>query len=299
MPLSASIAVQLNCRAGISSEPTDLEEHDRDAEKEGSEEEDDCSSLQVESEEDEWEFRCEARRAAGTPAQLRTKIRKLLKETDIKVGEFQKMIGVTSPCYTKFMDSKYKSPWRAAQNETYGAAAVFFAREKKLGPRAVGKLRKVTGTKGSDGAAKPVLPDVTDVSTDGKTYLTPGETRREIQELTKKFKCSAAELARIADISAQMVSKFINAGGPWGGKDMLVYRPLANLMEKFRIATNKAKSKKRKALEAEMAEGRMQRNGQPFLGVDPNAKFLCLGNERPILARDELGRKVVKFQRCS
>ena len=71
-------------------------------------------------------------------------------------------------------------------------------------------------------------------------------------------------------------------------------------IEKFRIATSKPKSKKRKAIEAEMAAGRMKRDGQPFLGVDPDAKFFCFAGERPVLSRDELhvhvGRKVVKFQ---
>ena len=40
----------------------------------------------------------------------------------------------------------------------YGAAARFFLREKKLGPRAIGKLRKVGSTGGL--AVKPPLPDV-------------------------------------------------------------------------------------------------------------------------------------------
>merc|ERR1712224_937601 len=120
------------------------EHHDKIGEKD-SEEEDNCSL----SEEDEWEYRCEARRAAGTPAQLRARIHKLLRDTNIKVGGFQKMIGVSSGPYNKFMNHKYKTGWAAAENQTYDAAAVFFAREKKLGSRAVGKLRKISGAKGS------------------------------------------------------------------------------------------------------------------------------------------------------
>lgn len=251
------------------------------------------------SEEDE-EFQCAALRSAGTPAQLRSKIRKLLRETDVTAGEFQKMIGVSSNPYCRFMNGKYKTTWAAAENQTYDAAAVFFAREKKLGPRAVGKLRKTNGAKGFNDGKKSSLPDLSDIPTDHMTYLTPQETRQEIQKLFKEYKSSAPELARLAGgVSAQMVGKFIRATGPWGGKDMHVYEPLAHLMEKFRIATKKPKSKKRKGIDAEIAAGRVNRNGQPFLGVDPNAKFLCFGGERPVRSRDDLGRTVVKFQRCN
>mmetsp|Transcript_20967 Transcript_20967/g.67644 ORF Transcript_20967/g.67644 Transcript_20967/m.67644 type:complete len:232 (-) Transcript_20967:176-871(-) len=66
-------------------------------------------------------------------------INKLLESTDIKIGEFQKMIGVNANSWGKFMHGKYKDPWSATQNGTYFAAAYFFYRERKLGKHALGK----------------------------------------------------------------------------------------------------------------------------------------------------------------
>jgi len=88
---------------------------------------------------------------------------------------------------------------------------------------------------------------------------------------------------------------FCKAGGEFGGEGNQAYHPAADLVEKFRIAQGKAKSKKRMALEEEMKSGRGGRDGQPFLGVNPDQKFLCLASSRPVKAKDELGRTVVKF----
>lgn len=50
------------------------------------------------------------------------------------------------------------------------------------------------------------------------------------------------------------------SGGDFGGADNQAYHPAAQLVEKFRIVTNKAKSKKRLALEVEVANGLAKRN---------------------------------------
>ena len=73
------------------------------------------------------------------PAQ--SKIRKLLSSTDIKIGEFQRILGVNANSYLKFMNGKYKDQWNATLNGTYYSAAYFFFRESKLGKRALGKIR--------------------------------------------------------------------------------------------------------------------------------------------------------------
>ncbi len=142
-----------------------------------------------------------------TPARLRSKIVKLLASTDIKIGEFQKMLGVNANSYGKFMqtgtNSKYKDPWSATQNGTYAAAAFFFYKEERLGKRALGKVRAhgsgaATPAKGNDGrgrallspavatsvgsktktSAKPALPDVSGIQLESEhTWLTPSEAR--------------------------------------------------------------------------------------------------------------------------
>ena len=62
------------------------------------------------------------------------------------------------------------------------------------------------------------------------------------------------------------------------------------------MAMKKPKSKKRLALEAELGAGRMNPDGQPFLGHDSAANFLCFSGERPFMVRDDIGRKVVQFR---
>lgn len=68
-----------------------------------------------EEEEDYYELMDVARRR-WTPNQLRARIRKLLQQTDIKITEFQRMLGVNSNSYSKFMNGKYKNQWSAAEN---------------------------------------------------------------------------------------------------------------------------------------------------------------------------------------
>ena len=88
-----------------------------------------------------------------TPGRLRAMINKLLESTDIKIGEFQKMIGVNANSWGKFMHGKYKDPWSATQNGTYFAAAYFFYRERKLGKHALGKTRAHKASASGAGAA--------------------------------------------------------------------------------------------------------------------------------------------------
>ena len=95
----------------------------------------------------------------------------------------------------------------------------------------------------------------------------------------------------------QGLRKFCKAGGEFGGKDNQAYWPVANLVEKFSIAFEKPKSNKRKALDAEVANGRLGRDGRFFSGVDPSPKFLCFAGERPGIAKDALGRTIVTYKR--
>ena len=53
----------------------------------------------------------------------------------------------------------------------------------------------------------------------------------------------------------QSFNNFMKASGDFGGRDNQCYHPAADLVERLRLATGKAKSKKRKALEAEVDAG--------------------------------------------
>ena len=241
-----------------------------------------------------------------TPAKLRRQIMKLLASTDVKIGEFQKILGVNANSYGMFMHGKYKDPWSAVQNGTFSAAAWFFEKERLLGKHALGKPRSrkaaaasptlgtaaATKTKSVTGAgAKPKLPDVSSTPLeDDHTWLLPGEVRKALQDLQLSHDTSVAGLAWAAGVPYQSFNNFVKAGGSHGGKDNQAYRPAAALVEKVRIALGKPKSAKRKALEAEVAAGRvdLRTGGGPRLGADPDGKFYCLPGSH--LAKDALGR---------
>ena len=173
-----------------------------------------------------------------TPARLRAKINKLLTSTDIKIGEFQKMLGVNANSYGKFMqtgtNSKYKDPWSATQNGTYHAAAFFFFKEDRLGKKALGKLRARGASAGASGtpaksgdrssllsptvatsvatktksATKTELPDVTNVRLESEhTWLTPSEVRKALQDLQMSHSTSVAGLARAAGVPYQSLQQ--------------------------------------------------------------------------------------------
>lgn len=260
-----------------------------------------------------------------TPARLRAKINKLLTSTDIKIGEFQKMLGVNANSYGKFMqtgtNSKYKDPWSATQNGTYHAAAFFFFKEDRLGKKALGKLRARGASAGASGtpaksgdrssllsptvatsvatktksATKTELPDVTNFRLESEhTWLTPSEVRKALQDLQMSHSTSVAGLARAAGVPYQSFNNFVKAGGAWGGRDNQSYHPAAALVEKVRIALGKPKSAKRKALEAEVAAGDVSyRTGGPNLGLDPDGRFYCMPGAR--FVKDSLGRMTIVY----
>ena len=190
---------------------------------------------------------------------------------------------------------------------TYIAAAFFFHKEAALGKHALGKTRARGGAK--PGFASPTaatasagsktksvtggkssLPDVSKVSLeDGHTWLTPGEVRKGLQDLMISHDTSVAGLARAAGVAYQSFNNFVKAGGAWGGKDNQSYHSAAALVEKVRIALGKPKSSKRKALEAEVANGVVSwRTGGPKLGLDPNGKYYARPGMR--MVKDSLGR---------
>ena len=72
------------------------------------------------------------------------------------------------------------------------------------------------------------------------------------------------------------------------------YQPAAELVERLRVATGKEKSKKRKALEAEVADGVVdRRTGGPKLGLDPNGKYWVPAGMPLYFTKDALGRNVM------
>jgi len=284
------------------------------------------------------------------PTTLRKKMQKFLAEFDVAVTSFQTLLGVNSNSYGKFMAGNYKDKWRAMDNSTYAAADYFFWREKKLKSLSVGAtLRaRVAGAGSSaiparsplastmnqhvgglpNGAVIPArdscgaanakansrgkLPDVSDVEIDGATWLTPGEVRKEINDLNRRYKFSGAELARAAECATgtqpgASVNRFLGKGGEFGGDHMECYEPLARFCEKMRIFEKRPKSNKRQALEIEHARRMESLKSMPIFArflarLPPSARkpFLGLnGSNAHIMpsgmgfSKDYLGRLVI------
>lgn len=259
---------------------------------------------------------------------------------------FQALLGVNSNSFGKFMAGHYKNKWRAMDNGTYAAADYFFWREKKMKSQSVGAtLRARDAGAGSSGipARSPLastmnrhvgglpnsavipardscgaanakansrgkLPDVSDVEIDGETWLTPGEVRKEISDLNRRYKFSSVELARAAECATGVqpgapVNRFLAKGGEFGGDQMDCYDPLARFCEKMRIFEKRPKSNKRQALEIDHARRQEQLKSmplfellppsatKPFLGLDGTKKHLMPSGMG--FAKDSLGRLVI------
>ena len=270
-------------------------------------------------------------------------MQKFLAEFDVAVTSFQTLLGVNSNSYGTFMAGNYKDKWRAMDNGTYAAADYFFWREKKLKSLSVGAtLRaRVAGAGSSaiparsplastmnqhvgglpNGAVIPArdscgaanakansrgkLPDVSDVEIDGETWLTPGEVRKEINDLNRRYKFSGAELARAAECATgtqpgASVNRFLGKGGEFGGDHMECYDPLARFCEKMRIFEKRPKSNKRQALEIDHARQMERLKSMPiFARLPPSAKkpFLGLNGSNAHIMPSGMGFSVASLGR--
>ena len=192
--------------------------------------------------------------------------------------EIQELIGERpGPCWNKFMKGKHKDQSWAYSNDAYRKAAFFFYKEKRLG--AQGKLAHMIKKTAKN--VKAVLPDLSDVPTDGKTYLTPADCRKSLLTTLKKYQLTQGKLAKMIGENPVMVERFMADGGEFGGSDKGCYHPLAHFCEKLRIATGAKKSPKRLAIEAEGRE-------RPYLGADPTKRYVVMAGDSLYRAREKL-----------
>jgi len=167
-----------------------------------------------------------------SPNALRGQMRKFLASSEMKVGDFQRILGVNAGSYNTFLNGKYKDQWNATGNSTYTQAAYFFYNEKKLGKKSMANTLKAS--KPQAAASKPALPDVSEVELPEEediVYLTPGEVRKELQAVLKTYKCTQAELSlKCGASSGNAMSRFSNAGGDWGGETQTStkWRPISS-----------------------------------------------------------------------
>mmetsp|Transcript_29466 Transcript_29466/g.62750 ORF Transcript_29466/g.62750 Transcript_29466/m.62750 type:complete len:269 (+) Transcript_29466:75-881(+) len=226
-----------------------------------------------------------------SPAQVRAKLRRLMTHRGMEAKDVRALIGGHSDAsWSKLMAGKYKGGVNGAGgNEAYQTASFFFWKEEQLG--AEGKLAAVAKNAKATLPAKDPFPDISKVKTDGKTYLTPQETRKELHRILKKYKVTQSDFAKM--VKASSITKFMKAGGEMGGCESESYDGLAQICEKVRIATGLPKSKKRLALEKEVGKSKRR----PFLGVKPNMGMLLSSDEIAYVTKDKLGRNVIKIER--
>lgn len=225
---------------------------------------------------------------------IRRKIRNWTEPGAMKVGEFQKAIGVSSKAYGSFMNRT--GTWDGEGCDTYIKAAFFFKKRELQGlPLKVSQPKKAKTT--SAGAEKMAdLPDVSGVELPGEAngsvpiYDTCDEVRKKIRAmLSRDGMTQAAFIREISKtfpddrrVSAANLRYFMGQKGTTGGNTNATFYAGYVFFEKQRIKSGKPKTKFRE--EMEKAHGTM--------GMDTehgaNTGLFCFGNERPYV--DKYGR---------
>jgi hypothetical protein len=205
----------------------------------------------------------------------------------MKVGEFQKELGITSTGYSRFMAQN--GPRKGLESDTFWAAAEFFKRRELAGvkmPRAPKKAKTASSDSGN-AAAGPEAPtkakasskmggaaknedddaDVSGIHLDGEdndsvpVYDTCDDIRTKISRFMRETPSSNTNSAFIRLINSTLPTSstktptsrqmptFLNKKGPTSGADSPVFYASYVFFEKLRIKKNKPKSKKRVEME--------------------------------------------------
>ncbi|KAI0835032.1 hypothetical protein F5Y06DRAFT_277217 [Hypoxylon sp. FL0890] len=217
--------------------------------------------------------------------QIRRKIKNFIEGSNMKVGEFQKAIGVSSASYRRFMNQS--GTHTGSESDTYGKAFAFF------------KKRELQGLK----AAPPKKPkkseenkalDVGDIKLEGedtqevRVYDTCNEVRKKIRAFLRKPDVSQASFCRAIikcfpeerKIQSRQLNAFLDKKGPMAGNTSSVFYGAYVFFEKLRIKEGKPKSEMRLEMEKIHPRG--------VNTTDPETWFTCFGNERPV--HDKYGR---------
>lgn len=261
-----------------------IEPFAEDGDEEERDDDDDEDEARESEDEDEILYEEFEQTVLPTPNRVRAQLRKLITDKGLKVKEAQALIGESpGPSWQKFMNGKYKDQSWAYSNDAFRKAAFFFWKEKRLGKS--GKL--VTMVRKN---AKEALPNLSNATTDGKTYSTPAECRKSLVAIFKKYDLTHSKLAKMIGENPTMVGRFMSDSGEFGGSEKSCYHTLADFCEQIRIVTGAKKSRKRLAIEA---EGR----DIPYLGDDGKKRYLVVSGMSLYKARDDCGRSIVKCRR--
>ncbi|THC94839.1 hypothetical protein EYZ11_005675 [Aspergillus tanneri] len=188
--------------------------------------------------------------------QIRRLIRSFIESGEMKVGEFQRAINVSSRSYSEFM--KHWGPDKGLGSATYGNASRFFKKRELQG---IKPPRKKRATKTAD----PLKYDVSGVHLDGDedqdvpVYDTCDELRKKIQahlrdpENTQaqllRDMAKAAKLEEGRKLSSKSLGDFLMKKGPIAGTQSIIFYAGYVFFEKLRIRDGKSKSKFREEME--------------------------------------------------
>lgn len=230
--------------------------------------------------------------------QVRSRIRNLIDSGEMKIGEFQNAINVSSKSYLDF--SRQSGRDKGTGSLTYLNAHRFFKKRELQGFKPPRKKRATaTATKAGEGQGTGRLNtarfDVSRIHLDGDedesvpVFDTCDSLRRKIaahlqepgvtQAQFLRDVAAAAYPGKGGKVSTKTLGDFRAKHGANAGATSSVFYACYVFFEKVRIRDGKPKSKFRLEMESRWpAEGMNRR-------VTPNTKFICLTERRPYVDR--------------
>ncbi|KAI8964471.1 hypothetical protein F5Y11DRAFT_86999 [Daldinia sp. FL1419] len=213
--------------------------------------------------------------------EVREKITNFIQEGNMKVGEFQRTIGVSSNAYQRFMNQS--GAYSGKGCDTYRKAFAFFKRREIQGleiapPK---KLKK----------SEVQALDVGHIKLDGEdtqsvpVYDTCDEVRKKIRAFLRNPNITQAAFCRTIaksfpeekQIQSRQLSSFLEKKGPMSGNTSSVFYGAYVFFEKLRIKEGKPKSKIRQEMEKIHPSG--------VNTTDLELWWTCRYNERPVYDR--------------
>lgn len=233
--------------------------------------------------------------------QVRSKIRAYINSGEMKVGEFQDKLGVSSNSYLRFMGQNGVN--KGAESATYVAGWLFFKKREMAGLKMPKKKKAKTadndkgGKEANDkdnpadkGSKKDAAEeyDVSSIHLDGEEegkvpiFDTCDEIRRKINAHLRASDMSQAafvrEIAKTlpdnSKVTSRQMTAFLGKKGPLKGSDSPACYAAYVWFEKLRIKNGKKKGKKREEMECEWPETGMIR-------VPTQLWLHCRSDERP------------------
>ncbi|KAL5315294.1 hypothetical protein ACEPPN_016161 [Leptodophora sp. 'Broadleaf-Isolate-01'] len=219
--------------------------------------------------------------------QIRRKIHAFINSGEMKVGEFQKAIGVNSKGYSLFMGQSGRD--KGSGSNTYIQAFKFFKKREEQGLKiAAPKKKAKTTAPAANGDLDAIqLEGEADVSV--PVFDSCDEIRKKIRAYLAASNSTQAEFLReIAKpyhdgrkIQSKVLNDFLGKRGASAGNTSSVFYGAYVFFEKMRIRDGKAKSKHRQDME----------KAHPGKGMDTKRRLdfvTCRIGEKPY--EDSLGQ---------